>query len=67
MKVRSTQFSIIMFFVARLIIANSFHNPCHLTSFILLISGKKCTSSSSNEIKTGACHLGDLGESNYCL
>lgn len=60
MKVRSTQFYIIMFFVTRLIIANSFHNLCHLTSFVSFISGKKCASSNSNEIKTAPCQLGDL-------
>ena len=49
-----------VFFVTRLIIANSFHNLCHLTSFVSFISGKKCTSSNRNEIKTVACHLGDL-------
>lgn len=60
MKVRSTRFSIIMFFVTRLIIANSFHNLCHLTSFVSFISGKEGTSSNGNEIKAAACHLGDF-------
>lgn len=40
-KVRSTQFSLLMFLVTGLIIANFFHNLCHLTSFVSLPSDKK--------------------------
>lgn len=67
MNLRSTQFSIIMFFVPGLIIANPFHNLCHLTSFVSLISGRQRTSREAVKSRQPCGTWLIWGGNNYCL
>lgn len=68
MKVRSTQFLLLMFLATRLIIANFFHNLCHLTPFVSFISsGKVSIINFSNNKASSHVSLVISWESNYPL